>query len=65
MNINKQNSIYTFALIEPVKLIFKTAGTTLAVTKSTRHKTKSTSQNQNSEVTKKINKIMQNNKKPC
>ena len=54
MNINKQNSIYTFALIEPVKLIFKTAGTTLAVTKSTRHKTKSTSQNQNSEVTKKI-----------
>jgi hypothetical protein len=54
MNINNQNSIYTFALIEPVKLIFKIAGTTLAVTKSNRHKTKNTNPNQTSEVTKKI-----------
>jgi hypothetical protein len=37
MNMNNQNLIYTFALIEPVKLIIKIAGTTLTVTKSTRH----------------------------
>jgi len=54
MNINNQNSIYTFVLIGPVKLIFKIAGTSLVVTKSNRHNTKNTSPNQNSEVTKKI-----------